>query len=92
MGQIVGLRPAGLPGTTETISGMISPAFCTTTVSPMRISLLGDVILIVWGGEGDGGPRQTHRLQLRLGGQHAGAAHLHHDIPQHRLLLLRGYL
>lgn len=33
----------------------------------------GDEILVVEGGVGDGGARQTHRLQHRLGGQDPGA-------------------
>ena len=44
------------------------------------------------GSIGDRGTGQTHRLQHRLGCQHAGAAHLDHDILQHRGLLLGGIL
>ena len=54
--------------------------------------LLGDIVLVVQGGIGHGSTRQTHRLQLRLWRQHTGTAHLHHDIPQHRLLRLRRVL
>ena len=54
--------------------------------------LLGDIVLIVQGGIGHGGTRQTHRLQLRLWRHHTGTAHLHHDVPQHRLLRLRRVL
>ena len=48
--------------------------------------LLGDIVLIMQGGVGHSGARQTHRLQLRLGSQHASASYLHHDIAEHRLL------
>ena len=51
--------------------------------------LLGDEILIVQCGERDGGTRQPHRFQLRLGRQHAGAPHLNDDILYHRGLHLR---
>ena len=46
----------------STISGMISPAFCTSTVSPMRMSFSVMIVLVVEGGVGDGGARQPHRL------------------------------
>ena len=80
--QMIGhraLRPL-VRQSTSTISGMISPAFCTSTVSPTRMSFSVMIVLVVQGGIGDGGARQTHRLQHRLGGQHAGAAHLDHDV------------
>ena len=52
--------------------------------------LLGDIVLVVEGGEGDGGPGQAHRLQLGLGRQHPGAAHLDHDVQNAGGLALRG--
>ena len=54
--------------------------------------LLGNEVLVVEGGVGDGGARQPHRGQHRLGRQHAGAAHLHHDVLDHGELLLRRVL
>ena len=54
--------------------------------------LVGDKVLVVQRGAGDGGARQTHRLQHRLGGEHAGAAHLHHDIGEPGGLHLRRVL
>ena len=44
------------------------------------------------GGAGDGGARQAHRLQHRPGGQHAGTAHLHHDVQHPGGLFLRRVL
>ena len=40
-------------------------------------------------GKRDGGARQPHRFQLRLGRQHAGAPHLNDDTLYHRGLHLR---
>ena len=40
-------------------------------------------------GKGDRRARQPYRLQLRLGRQHTGAAHLYHDILHYRWLHLR---
>ena len=40
-------------------------------------------------GAGDGGARQPDRLQHRLGGEHAGAAHLDHDVGEPGGLHLR---
>ena len=54
--------------------------------------LLGNEILVVEGGVGDGGPRQPHRLQHRLGGEHPGAAHLDDDVHHLGGLHLRGVL
>ena len=44
------------------------------------------------GGVGHRGPGQTDRRYHGLGCQHAGAAHLYHDIPDHGLLDLRRIL
>ena len=54
--------------------------------------LLGDKVLVVEGGVGHRGPGQTDRRYHGLGRQHAGAAHLYHDIPDHGLLDLRRIL
>ena len=54
--------------------------------------LFRDEILIVEGSTGDGGARQTHRGQYRLGRQDAGAPHLHHDVRHRGVFLLRGIL
>ena len=53
---------------------------------------LGDEVLIMQRGVGDGGSRQAHGAYHRLGGQHAGAAHLDHDLLHHGGLDLRGVL
>ena len=53
---------------------------------------LADEILVVQRCIGDGGTRQTDGLHHRLGGQHTGTAHLHHNILHHRGLDLRGIL
>ena len=54
--------------------------------------LFGDEVLVVEGGVGDGGARQANRLHHRLGGEHAGAPHLHHDVHHPGGLLLRRIL
>ena len=54
--------------------------------------LLGNKILVVEGGVGDGSPRQPHRLQHRLGGEHPGTAHLDDDVHHLGGLHLRGIL
>ena len=54
--------------------------------------LLRNKILVVEGGVGDGGPRQPHRLQHCLGGEHPGAAHLNDDVHHLGGLHLRGIL
>ena len=51
-----------------------------------------DIVLVVQRGIGDGGARQAHRREHRLGGQHAGSAHLHHDVQHLGGLLLRRVL
>ena len=54
--------------------------------------LLRDEILVVEGGPADGSARQGHGLKTAGGGKHAGAAHVHLDIQQGGLFLLRGVL
>ena len=44
------------------------------------------------GSIGHRGARQAHRLQHRLGGEHAGAAHLNHNVGKAGRLYLRGIL
>ena len=51
--------------------------------------LFRDIILVVKGGVGDSGSCQAHRLQHRLRGQHAGTAHLYHNIQYPGGLLFR---
>ena len=54
--------------------------------------LLGDKILVVEGGIGHRGAGQTHRLQHRLGGEHAGTTYLNHNIGKAGRLYLWGIL
>ena len=51
--------------------------------------LIGDEVLVVEGGIGDGGTGQAHRHHHGLGRQDAGASHLHHNVLYHSLLDLR---
>ena len=45
----------------------------------------GDVVLVVQRRLRDGAARDAHRLEQRLGREHAGAADLHDDVQQRRL-------
>ena len=45
------------------ISGIISPALCTSTISPTRISFSWTRVEVVQTGPADGGTRQSHRFQ-----------------------------
>ena len=91
--QGIGLRPLR---TLRQIHGQNFRDDLSRLLHQHRISdadvLLRDEILIVEGSIGDGGARQTHRGQHRLGCQDAGAPHLHHDVRHLGVFLLRGIL
>ena len=90
LGQIIGRHAAGtavrhhLHDLGDDLSGLLHHH----RVADANV-LLGDIVLVVQGGKGNGGARQTNGLQLRLGGQNAGAAHLDHDVPDAGGLALR---
>ena len=51
--------------------------------------LAADLVDVVQRGAGDGGAGDGHRVELRHGGEHAGAANLDADLSQHGGLLFR---
>ena len=67
---------------------MTSPARCTTTVSPTRMSLALDVVLVVQGRARHHDAADGHRLELGDRRQRAGAPDLDPDRAHHGLGLL----
>ena len=72
-----------------TTSGMTSPALRTITVSPGRTSLRATSSSLCSVARPDGGAADEHRLELRERRGPPGAADAHHDVAEHRRLLLR---
>ena len=68
------------------------PALAHHNGIPQPHILLGDVVLVVEGGPGDGGPRQLHRVKDGGRGKHPGASHRNFNLPEGGLLFLRGIL
>ena len=88
-GQIGGELPAGRGGawaapgpsrTGPTTSGMTSPALRTTTRSPGPHVLQPHLVLVVQGGQADGGPPDEDRLQDGEGGGPPGPPDRHLDV------------
>ena len=92
-GQQIGLRPLGAPVLQHRYNFRDDlPRLLHQHRVPNADVFLGNEILVMQGSVGDGGTRQTDRLHHRLGGQHAGAPHLHHDIHHFGGFLLRRIL
>ena len=91
--QMVGLRPLR-PEAAEHLHHLRDdlPRLLEHHRVPDADVLLINKILVVEGGVGDRGSRQTHRLHHHLGGQHPRAAHLDHDVQHPAGLLLRRVL
>ena len=73
------IRRAALQRHTNYLGNDFSTFYYLNRISDADIQLV-DIILVMEGGVGDGGPRQPDGLDHRLGGQNARASHLHHDI------------
>ena len=83
----------GPRSSTRTTWGMISPAFSTTTMSPMRMSLRFDLVGVVQAGLADRRAGQPHgRIEMADGRELAGPADLDFDASQSRQRLLGGEL
>ena len=92
-GGMKGSLPAGrLSSITRTTCGITSPARWTTTVSPARMSVACDLVLVVERRARDGDAADMHRLQLGHRRQRTGAPDRDRDPVQHGLGLLGGEL
>ncbi len=85
-------RRLPLTSTGPTTSGITSPALRTTTVSPGPHVLRPHLVLVVQGGQGDGGAAHEHRVQHGEGCGLAGPPDGHRDPEQGRGPLLGGEL
>ena len=90
---MVGRRPLGAPGKID-FQNFRDDLPCLADEDGIANAdvPLPDEVLIVQRGVRHCRPRQTDRLHHRLGCQHAGSSHLHHNVLHHGGLDLRGIL
>ena len=93
VGQMVGRRPLGALGKID-LQNFRDDLPCLADENGIADAdvPLPDEILIVQRGVCHRRARQTDRPHHRLGGQHAGPSHLHHDVLHHGGLDFRGIL